>query len=127
MSVAMLEFGRFDHAREPQPHPRRAPLQIPVEMQGGRVSCAGVTANVSPQGAFVATPWLLPVGSRITLKLAVPGYGVPLAVEAEVRWFRSGGEAEADGRPGGIGVQFVDPPTGVALCLAGLLQARAAR
>ena len=79
------------------------------------------------EGAFVATPWLLPFGSRITLKLSVPGYGVPLAVEAEVRWFRSGADADADSRPGGIGVQFVDPPTGVALCLAGLLQARAAR
>ena len=127
MSVAMLEVGQFHSAREPRPHPRRGPLQIPVEMQGGRISCAGVTANVSPEGAFVATPWLLPVGSRLTLKLSVPGYGVPFAVEAEVRWFRGGAEADADNRPGGIGVQFIDPPAGVSLCLAGLLQSRAAQ
>jgi len=126
MSVAMMEPDQFDRISEPPPpNPRRARLQIPVDMQSANISCAGVTANVSPGGAFVATPWMLPVGERITMKLAVPGYAASFVVKAEVRWFRPVADADGDSRPGGIGVQFVDPPAGVELCLAELLQSRA--
>src|SRR5262245_25653597 len=125
MSVAALESDAADRV-DPRPlPPARVSVKIPVNLQFAGVFCAGVTRNISQDGAFIATPWRLPVGQRVTLRLAVPGHRAPFEVEAEVRWLRP--DADGDSRPAGIGVQFVDPPIGVSLCLAGLLQANQAR
>ena len=97
----------------------RAPIEIPVELLIGGAVCDGVTGNISQEGAFVATRRPPSVGEKITLRLAVPGHAVPLAVNADVRWLRP--IADPAGRPAGIGVSFVDPPYGVSLCIAWLL------
>jgi Tfp pilus assembly protein PilZ len=125
MSVAALEPETVDRMDEQPPPQGRARVKISADLQFDGAMCAGGTRNISQHGAFVATPWLLPVGQRVTLRLAVPGYGAPLVVEAEVRWLRP--DADGDGRPAGIGVQFVDPPIRLSLNLAGLLQADRAR
>ena len=105
----------------------RVGLEVPVDLQMGDSSCGGVTQNLSPTGAFVATPRLLPVGSRITLRLSVPDPNLSLTVGAEVRWLRSGLWGEGAGQPAGMGVRFVDPPIGVSLCLDELLLAYSGR
>lgn len=91
-----------------------------VEADG--VMSTGVTRNLSQEGAFVATRRPPSVGERLTLRLAVPGHDVPLAISALVRWLRP--IDDAAGRPAGIGVSFVDPPFGVSLCIAWLLNSR---
>jgi uncharacterized protein (TIGR02266 family) len=123
MSVS-FEWERFDIPTSPA-RSGRAPLEIPVEMQSGGASWTGVTRNVSQEGAFVATRRPPSVGERITLRLAVPGHAVPLAVDAEVCWLRP--IADAAGQPAGIGVAFISPSYAVSLCIAWLLHAHEAR
>jgi hypothetical protein len=108
--------------RDAAPRKGRARLAIPVDVRWGGASCAGVTQNVSRDGAFVATPRLHPVGERLTLRLTAPGFNLPLVLQAEVRWLRAVAQGDGIGLPAGIGVQFVDPPLGMRLCLAALLE-----
>jgi Tfp pilus assembly protein PilZ len=124
--MSLASFGpKGITAPEPPPRTGRAHLAIPVDVRRGGASCAGVTQNVSRDGAFVATPRLHPVGERLTLRLTAPGFSLPLVLQAEVRWLRPVAQGEGDRWPAGIGVQFVDPPLGMRLCLAALLEAHA--
>jgi uncharacterized protein (TIGR02266 family) len=113
----MFDWERYD-ARTSPAHAGRARLAIPVELQSDGASFDGVTGNISQDGAFVATPRPPSVGERVTLRLAVPGHAVLLAVDAEVRWLRP---SAAGGQPAGVGLSFIDPPFGVSLCIAWLL------
>ena len=121
---ASFEWERFDVRTSPVGS-GRAPLEIPVELQSDGASCAGATRNISQEGAFVATYRPPSVGERVTLRLAVPGLVVPLAVDAQVRWRRT--IADTAGRPPGIGVSFVNPSYDVSLCIAWLLHSHEAR
>jgi Tfp pilus assembly protein PilZ len=122
---AVFEWERYDDVRVSPARSGRAPVEIPVELRSGDASSAGMTRNMSQEGAFVAIPHPPSVGERVTLRLAVPGHAVPLAVDAEVRWLRP--IADAAGRPVGIGVSFLGPPYGVSLCIAWLLHMYDAR
>jgi len=121
---AGFEWERFDVPTSPM-RSGRALVEIPVEMQSDGASCAGVTCNISQEGAFVATRRPPSVGARVTLRLAVPGRALPLAVDAVVRWHRPIGDCA--GQPAGIGVSFIEPPFGVSLCIAWLLHTHEAR
>ena len=92
-------------------------------MQSGEEPIAAVTRNISPDGAFVATPWPLRVGQKVTLRLTIPGYSVPIVVKAEVRWVRAPGPTER-ALPAGAGVRFIDPSIGASASIAALLQAQ---
>ena len=116
---AAFEFGPFDDVPQSSTRSGRAPVEIPVLVEGAGAMSAGVTSNLSQEGAFVVTSRPPSVGERLTLRLAVPGHAVPLAIAAEVRWLRE--IDDAAGRPAGIGVSFLDPPFGVSLCIAWLL------
>jgi len=119
---AAFEWSRPDDVRPSPARSGRAPLEIPVLVEADGVMSTGVTRNLSQEGAFVATRRPPSVGERLTLRLAVPGHDVPLAISALVRWLRP--IDDAAGRPAGIGVSFVDPPFGVSLCIAWLLNSR---
>ena len=116
---AAFDWGRFDDTSQSPARSGRAPVELPVLVEGDGSMCAGITRNISQDGAFVATSRPPSVGERLTLRLAVPGHDVPLAIGAEVRWLRA--IDDAAGRPAGIGVSFIDPPFGVSLCIAWLL------
>ena len=122
---AAFEWERYSDARVSPPRSGRTPLEIPVELRSGDASAPGITRNISQEGAFVATRRPPSVGERITLRLVIPGHAVPLAVDAEVRWLRP--IADTAGQPAGIGVSFVNPPYGVSLCIAWLLNAHELR
>jgi uncharacterized protein (TIGR02266 family) len=121
---AAFQWDQVDDPRVSPVRAGRARLAIRVEIQGSGASCAGVTQSISQGGAFVATPRPPSVGERLTLRLALPGLAAPVAIDAEVRWLRP--IDDTAGRPAGIGVSFVNPPFGVSLCLAWLLNSHEA-
>ena len=125
MSLGAIADDR-DWVEQPGPRSGRADVEIAVDLHGWDGPMPGVTRNVSPEGAFVATPRLLPVGDRVLLMLAVPGRRAPLAVRAEVRWSREAPETPDARRPAGMGLRFVDPPLGVSVAMAELVDAQRA-
>jgi len=126
MSIGAIDRERIEWTRQPPARSGRVGVQIrvgvqlPVDMQSGDEPIAAVTRNISPDGAFVATRWPLRVGQQVTLRLGIPGYGVP--IRAEVRWVRAPGAAEA-AEPAGVGVRFISPSIGASASIAALLQA----
>ena len=87
------------------------------------MTTAAVTQNISQTGAFLATPRLLPVGVRVTLRLAIPSFAARFVVDAEVRWLRSEVWCDDALRPAGMGVRFIAPPIVVSICLDEVLRA----
>jgi uncharacterized protein (TIGR02266 family) len=127
MSTAAVDSAHPDLMRQPAPRPGRTAVEIAVDLHTTEGPTPGVTRDISPDGAFVATSRVLPVGARLLMMLALPGERRPMAVRAEVRWSRHPAAAEVDHRrPSGMGLRFVDPPLGVALSIADLVEARRA-
>ncbi len=124
MSLATTESDSGDEARPHTLRCDRAGVELAVALHVGDGAADGVTSNISPDGVFVATPELLPVGARLLLMLAFPGGRGPLAVRAEVRWTRPAAAEPDEGRPAGMGLSFVDPPLGVSLAIADLIEAQ---
>ena len=130
MSIGAIDRERIDWTRQAPARPGRVGVQIrvgvhiPVEMQSGEEPIAAVTRNISPDGAFVATRWPLYVGQRVTLRLTIPGYSVPIVMKAEVRWVRAPGPAEGAGPPAGAGIRFIEPSIGASASIAALLQSQ---
>jgi Tfp pilus assembly protein PilZ len=122
---AAYEWGRVDDVKQSPARSGRARLELPVLVEADGATYTGITRNISQEGGFVAVRRPPSVGERLTLRLAVPGHEVPLAIKAEVRWLRP--IDDAGGQPAGIGVSFIDPPFGVSLCLAWLLHSQEAR
>jgi uncharacterized protein (TIGR02266 family) len=124
MSLGAIASDGHDWARQQAPRSGRADVEIAVDLHGWHGPTPGVTRNVSPEGAFVATSRLLPVGERVMLMLSVPGRRQPLAVRAEVRWSREAAQVRDTRWPAGMGLRFVDPPLGVSLVMAELVDAQ---
>src|SRR5262245_47351759 len=89
MSLGAIDPGRSDWMRQQAPRAGRAAVAIPVYLHGDDGPTSGVTHNISPDGLFVATGRVLPIGERVMLMLAFPGQRRPLAARAEVRWSRA--------------------------------------
>lgn len=91
----------------------RADLEVPVSFRspGGRGT--GITRNICAGGLFVATLRLLPIGTRVVLRLTFPGDREAIEVLGEVRWARA--FQELDNRPAGLGLRFVDTPVRAAI------------
>jgi uncharacterized protein (TIGR02266 family) len=121
MSLGAIASDHLDDV-ERAPRSGRAAVELAVYLHAWDGATAGLTRNISPEGAFVATPRMLPVGDRVMLMLAVPGRRAPLAVRAEVRWTRGIQESGEARQPAGMGLRFVDPPFGVSLSLAEIIE-----
>jgi uncharacterized protein (TIGR02266 family) len=61
------------------------------------------TRNIGVGGAFIASTAVPPVGTKLTVELALPTTDQTFTLPAVVRW---AGPADA-GQEGGMGVQFV--------------------
>jgi uncharacterized protein (TIGR02266 family) len=61
---------------------------------------AAETRNIGTGGAFIASPLVQPVGTPLTIELALPTTEQVFTLPAVVRWAEGGGD-------GGMGVQFV--------------------
>ncbi len=66
------------------------------------------TRNIGTGGAFIASQLVQPIGSTLTIELALPTTDQVFTLPAVVRWAQSGGD-------GGMGVQFVDVDVDVLL------------
>lgn len=124
MSLGTIERAPGDGPREHVLRCDRAGVELAVDVDGVEGPFPGLTRDISPEGLFVATPELLPVGARLMLKLAFPGDRSPLAVRAEVRWTRPRSAIPDERRPAGLGLRFVDPPLGVVLAIAELIESQ---
>jgi len=122
MSLGTIEAHPGDELRRRAQRSGRAGVEIAVDLHGVDGPLPGVTRNISPDGVFVATPAVLAVGERLMLMLAFPGDRGPLAVRAEVRWTRPAASSRDGGGPAGMGLRFVDPPLGVVLAIADLVE-----
>lgn len=83
---------------------QRIPYAVEVEFRTASSFLVAYSVNVSRGGLFVETEHDVPVGSQISLKLAVPSAG-PVGLTGIVAWRR--GRESGDGPPG-LGVEFVD-------------------
>jgi uncharacterized protein (TIGR02266 family) len=124
MSLATTGSVTDDEARRHTLRCDRAGVELAVALHVADGAAAGVTSNISPDGVFVATAELLPVGARLLLMLAFPGDRGSLAVRAEVCWARPTAAGPDEGRPAGMGLRFIDPPLGVSLAIADLIEAQ---
>jgi uncharacterized protein (TIGR02266 family) len=122
MSLGTIDASRTDEMRQRSLRCGRAAVEIAVDLHSDDGPCLGVTQNISPDGVFIATPEVLPVGARLMLMLAFPGNRGPMAVRAEVRWTRSTAGAPDARQAAGMGLRFVDPPLGVVLAIADLVE-----
>ena len=122
MTVGTIEPHPGDEMRQRALRAGRAGVEIAVDLHGVDGPLPGVTQNISPDGVFVATTEVIAVGERLMLMLAFPGDRGPLAVRAEVRWARPAASSPDDRRPAGMGLRFVDPPLGVVLAIADLVE-----
>lgn len=103
--------------REFASRPGRASIEMPVGVRCAVESFSGVSQNIGLGGMFVATDRRLSVGQRCTVEFTLPDHIRPVSVDAEVRWVR-----EADDRPLGAGLRFVNLPIGAMVALHELLR-----
>lgn len=85
-----------------RPHPR-APLRLLVEV-GGTSPIRGYSVNVSRDGVFIETSYLLPQGREVLLTFTLPR-GQTLEILGRVIWVRAEPAGEL---PAGMGIQFQD-------------------
>jgi uncharacterized protein (TIGR02266 family) len=83
---------------------QRIPYSVEVEFRTASSFLVAYSVNVSRGGLFLETEHEVPVGSQISLRLAVPSAG-PVGLTGVVAWRR--GRESGDGPPG-LGVEFVD-------------------
>jgi Tfp pilus assembly protein PilZ len=127
MSLGIIQPHPGDEIRRRAQRSGRAGVEIAVDLHGVDGPLPGVTRNISPDGAFVVTPTVMAVGERLMLMLAFPGDRGLLAVRAEVRWTRRASSSPDDRQPAGMGLRFVDPPLGVVLAIADLVESERLR
>jgi uncharacterized protein (TIGR02266 family) len=94
-----------DHGRQSKRHPSNHPLLVECESW---VEFAEVYAtDVSQGGMFIATDEPPPILSEIGIKIRLPE-GHEIALRANVVHVLSAEQAAREGRPPGVGVQFVE-------------------
>ena len=85
---------------------KRFPFEINVDIVSEHNFYAGLSLNISEGGLFVATHVEYPVGTKLEIRLLLPGDEEPTAIMTEVRWVRPHNE-NADGSAG-MGLRFLD-------------------
>lgn len=104
-------------AREFASRPGRASVEIQIALRAAGATCIGTSNNIGIGGLFMVAERRFSVGERFTLEFTLPNHIHPMSVDAEVRWIR-----EADERPSGIGMRFVNPSIGAMVALYDLLR-----
>jgi uncharacterized protein (TIGR02266 family) len=103
-------------------HSRRFPFEINVDIVSEHNFYAGLSLNISEGGLFVATHVEYPVGTKLEIRLLLPGDEEPTAIRTEVRWVRPH-NADADGSAG-MGLRFLELTPAVMAKIARFAQSR---
>jgi uncharacterized protein (TIGR02266 family) len=85
----------------------RLELHAEVTFESDNNFYTGLTQDISSGGIFLATRALRPVGEQIKVTLTIPGMGMPLELDAEVRWVRDWSSARDADLPIGMGLKFL--------------------
>lgn len=88
--------------------PRVSPLIIRAKFQSGEKRQVGYVTNLSATGAFLATEELFPLDHTLRVTLDLPWRLGEIEVEAKVVWRNEEAKAQADNRPIGMGLDFVN-------------------
>lgn len=100
-----------DRRRSPRFH-----LKLAITLRGDNNFYTGVSSDISEGGIFIATQYILPIGTPVVVQFHLSRYGVDLTLRGTVRWIRdveavargrddAGGPCLGDVKPG-MGVQF---------------------
>ena len=82
----------------------RAPLSLEVHYRTQGSFLVSYSVNLSKGGLFLETQDLLPVGTELTVRFAIPGAEQPVETMGKVMWVRRA--TSDDGLPPGLGLQF---------------------
>jgi len=82
----------------------RVPYSVEVEFRTASSFLVAYSVNVSRGGLFLETEHEVPIGTQVTLELAIPSAG-KVQLNGTIAWRR--GRESVDGPPG-IGVEFLD-------------------
>ncbi|MBL4686727.1 MAG: TIGR02266 family protein, partial [Nannocystaceae bacterium] len=81
----------------------RASVVLQLEYRNAGHLLVSYCTNLSRGGLFIPSEQPEPAGTRLTLRLDVPGKAEPVSIEAEVRWVRA---FDTDEGPTGMGLAF---------------------
>jgi uncharacterized protein (TIGR02266 family) len=87
---------------------QRLAFEIQVDIVSEHNFYAGLSLNISEGGLFVATHVSYPVGTRLEVRLLLPGDELPTTLMTEVRWVRP--HSDEQGAGAGLGLRFMDVP-----------------
>jgi len=89
----------------------RLPFEVNVDIVSEHNFYAGLSLNISEGGIFVATHVAHPVGTKLEIRLLLPGDEEPTTLMTEVRWVRP--HSDDGGEEAGLGLRFLDLPAGI--------------
>jgi uncharacterized protein (TIGR02266 family) len=95
----ILDFANGRNIHVVQPRARRLPVRLTVQYATESIMLTDLTDDISEGGLFILSDELLPVGTRLNLKLKPPGQLFSIQVKGEVAW------RQGEGRRG-FGVRF---------------------
>lgn len=101
---------------------QRYSVELEVSVQSEHNFYAGLAENLSAGGLFIATHQLQKVGSKIELSLRLPDSEQVFEIQGEVRWVRL--YNEHSDTPPGLGIRFMDLPSGASAAIDRFLAQR---
>ena len=131
MTMSVAPTAHQNHHTMPaddrRSHPRYH-LKLAITLRGDNNFYTGVTSDLSEGGVFIATQYILPIGTPVVLEVHISRFDVNITLRGTVRWIR---EPEATARGGEVfGGSFVDdvkPGMGVQFSEMGPSEARMIR
>lgn len=88
----------------------RVPVGVEVTYTIGNRERPGRVANLSRGGLFLETESPSPIGTKLTISLALPAFSNAIHVNGTVTWVNDGVSARATQLPKGMGIKFVETP-----------------
>ena len=86
--------------------PARSELVFRVNLREGGETRSALALNLSEGGLYLASDEPPPAGSTVSLELRLPTDSGPVAIAGRVVWTATG--SLDDGKPGGMGIEFLN-------------------